>query len=124
MLKKFDLVIIGAHNGSTTEELIPKQKNNVLLIEPVAYNLQLLKHKFNNLDNVFIDNVAISNERSQKKFYFVKESSIKKLGKKWASGLGSFNKKHILDHYSARFMINEKDIEETNIKTLAFNNLI
>ena len=63
MLKKFDLVIIGAHNGSTTEELISKQKNNVLLIEPVAYNLQLLKHKFNNLDNVFIENVAISNER-------------------------------------------------------------
>lgn len=124
MLKKFDLVIIGAHNGSATEELILKQKNNVLLIEPVAYNLQLLKHKFNNLDNVFIENVAISDERSQKKFYFVKENSIKKLGKKWASGLGSFKKNHILDHHRARFMINEKDIEEINIKILVFNDLI
>ena len=31
------------------------------------------------------------------KFFFVKENSIPKLGKHWASGIGSFNKQHILN---------------------------
>ena len=33
-----------------------------------------------------------------KKFFFVKEKSIHKLGKHWASGIGSFDKQHILNH--------------------------
>jgi len=42
-MNKFDLVIIGAHNGSGLEQLILEKKDKVLLIEPVNYNLQSLK---------------------------------------------------------------------------------
>jgi FkbM family methyltransferase len=123
-MEKFDLVIIGAHNGSGLEELILKQKKKVLLIEPVNYNLQSLKHRFKNADNIIFENVGISNERNQIKFYYVKESSVKKLGKEWASGIGSFKKKHLLDHHKKRFQITENDIEEIDVKILVFNDLV
>jgi len=123
-MEKFDLVIIGAHNGSGLEELILKQKNKVLLIEPVNYNLESLKLRFENRDNIIFENIGISDERNQIKFYYVKESSVRKLGKEWASGIGSFKKKHLLDHHRKRFQIAENDIEETNVKILVFNDLV
>jgi len=123
-MEKFDLVIIGAHNGLGLEELILKQKNKVLLIEPVNYNLQSLKLRFENIDNIIIENVGISDERNQIQFYYIKESSVKKLGKDWASGIGSFKKKHLLDHHRKRFQITENDIEETNVKILVFDDLV
>ena len=91
-MNKFDLVIIGAHNGSGLEQLILEKKNKVLLIEPVNYNLQSLKSRFKNLENIIFEKAGISDERNQIKFYYVKESSVKKLGKEWASGIGSFKK--------------------------------
>jgi FkbM family methyltransferase len=123
-MEKFDLVIIGAHNGSGLEELILKQKNKVLLIEPVNYNLQSLKLRFENIENIIFENIGISNERNQIKFYYVKKSSVKKLGKLWASGIGSFKKKHLLDHHRKRFQITENDIEEINVKILVFDDLV
>ena len=123
-MEKFDLVVIGAHNGSGLEELILKQKNKVLLIEPVNYNLQSLKLRFENIDNIIIENVGISDERNQIQFYYIKESSVKKLGKDWASGIGSFKKKHLLDHHRKRFQITENDLEETNVKILVFDDLV
>ena len=52
------------------------------------------------------------------------EKSISKLGKHWASGIGSFNKNHILDHRTKRFKIEEKDIDEIEIEFITFNDLI
>ena len=124
IMKKFDLVIIGAHNGLGLEELILEQKNKVLLIEPVNYNLQSLKNRFKNKNNIIFENVGISDEKKQIKFYYVKESSIKKLGKEWGSGIGSFRKKHLLDHHRKRFKIIESDIEEVDIKIVLFNDLV
>jgi FkbM family methyltransferase len=123
-MEKFDLVIIGAHNGSGLEELILKQKKKVLLIEPVDYNFQSLKYKFKNINNIIFENVGISDERNQIQFYYVKETSVKKLGKEWATGIGSFKKKHLLDHHRKRFQITEDDIGEKNITILVFDDLI
>lgn len=123
-MEKFDLVLIGAHNGSGLEELILEQKNKVLLIEPVNYNLQSLKNRFKNINNIFFENVGVSDEKKQIKFYYVKESSVKKLGKEWGTGIGSFKKKHLLDHHRKRFKIIESDIEEVNVKIVVFNDLV
>jgi len=123
-MEKFDLVIIGAHNGLRLEELILKQKNKVLLIEPVNYNLQSLKNRFKDIGNIIFENVGVSGEKKQLKFYYVKESSVKKLGKEWGSGIGSFKKKHLLDHHRKRFQITESDIEEVDIKIVVFNDLV
>ena len=123
-MNKFDLVIIGAHNGSGLEHLILEKKNKVLLIEPVNYNLQSLKSRFKNLENIIFEKSGISDERNQIKFYYVKESSVKKLGKEWASGIGSFKKKHLLDHQRKRFQITESDIEEESVNILVFEDLL
>ena len=123
-MEKFDLIIIGAHNGSGLEELILKQKNRVLLIEPVNYNLQSLKNRFKDLSNIIFENVGVSDEKKKLKFYYVKESSVKKLGKEWGSGIGSFKKKHLLDNHRKRFQITETDIEEVDVKIIVFNDLV
>ena len=56
--------------------------------------------------------------------YFVKEESIPKLGKHWASGIGSFDKQHILNHKSKRFEIQDHDIDNIEIDFITFENLI
>tara|TARA_Y100001935_G_C17217522_1_gene463436 strand:+ start:405 stop:1022 length:618 start_codon:yes stop_codon:yes gene_type:complete len=123
-MEKFDLIIIGAHTGIGLEELILEQKNKVLLIEPVSYNLQSLKNRFKNINNIFFENVGVSDKKKQIKFYYVKQSSLKKLGKDWGSGIGSFKKKHLLDHHRKRFQITESDIEELDVKIVVFNDLV
>ena len=40
---------------------------------------------------------AVSERKEIKKFYYVKHDAVKKLGKHWASGIGSFDKQHILN---------------------------
>ena len=60
----------------------------------------------------------------KKDFYYVKEGSITKLGKHWASGIGSFDKQHILNHKTKRFQITENDIEKSEIEFITFDNLV
>ena len=60
----------------------------------------------------------------RKDFFFVKATSINKLKKHWASGIGSFNKNHLLNHRTKRFLIEEDDIDKILIKTVKFEDLI
>ena len=124
-MKKFGLVVIGAHFGVwLNDELSRFDKENILLVEPVPYNYNKLEERFINSNNIQICTNAIFSEHKVSKFYYVNEKSISKLGKHWASGIGSFNKNHILDHRTKRFKIEEKDIDEIEIKFITFDNLI
>jgi len=124
-VKKFGLVVIGAHFGVWLEEIIKKYKSqNILLVEPVPYNYNQLKENFKNLDNIHICTNAIFSENKLSTFYYVKENSITKLGKHWASGIGSFNKNHILDHKTKRFKIEPEDIDEIEINFITFDDLV
>ena len=124
-MKDFGLVVIGAHFGVWLDGKINQYKNdNILLVEPVPYNYKILRDKFSNNKNVSICTNAIFSENIKKEFYFVKENSISKLGKHWASGIGSFDKQHILNHKSKRFQITENDIEKIEIEFITFENLI
>ncbi len=49
---------------------------------------------------------------------------MSKLQKHWASAIGSFDKSHLLNHRSKRFLVSEDDIEEIKIKCLSFESLI
>ena len=97
-MSKFGLVVLGAHIGihikGDIEKLSPEK---VLLVEPVPHNVVAIKKNLIPLENVIIEQVAISNINEIKNFYFVKEKSIHKLKKHWSSGIGSFNKQHIFD---------------------------
>jgi len=124
-VKYFGLVVIGAHFGVWLSEKISEYKNtNVLLVEPVPYNYKILKDTYKNNKNIFVCTKAVFSENSKKNFYFVKEESIPKLGKHWASGIGSFDKQHILNHKSKRFEIQDHDIDKIEIDFITFENLI
>ena len=124
-MKKFGLVVIGAHSGIGLTSLFDEYKEkNILLVEPVPYNISLLKSNTDKYKNISIEASAISEKSEIKKFYFVKPESIKKLGKHWASEIGSFDKDHILNHNNKRFLVTESDIEEVNIHYLTFSDLI
>ena len=124
-MSKFGLVVLGAHIGihikSEVEKLLPEK---ALLIEPVPHNVAAIKKNLIHSENVVIEQVAISNKKEIKNFYFVKETSIHKLKKHWASGIGSFNKQHIFDHKSKRFEIKEEDIEKISINTIRFKDIV
>ena len=122
-MSNFGLVVIGACHGSDLVKDINKIRKPILLVEPLDYNFKLLKKNFENYDNVYFEQSFISNNTKSIFFYYVKEKSIKKLGKHWASGIGSFSKEHILNHKSKRFQIEESDIESINIISQTFDRL-
>ena len=124
-MKHFGLVVVGAHFGVWLKDEINKYKGqNILLVEPVPYNYSRLREDLKNIESLFFCNKAVFSSNKTNKFYFVKQSSITKLGKHWASGIGSFNKNHILGHRTKRFKINEDDIEEINIEFITFDKLV
>jgi len=121
---KFGLVSIGSHTGFWLREEIEKQTGKILLIEPVKHNLAELRQNVRNNNNVIIEESAITDQDKVKKFYYVKHSSIGKLKKHWASGIGSFSKQHILNHKSKNFQIEENDIETISVDCLSFKSLV
>ena len=124
-MNDFGLVVIGAHFGVWLKDQIYSFKDHkILLVEPVPYNYKKLYEDFKNNKNIQICTNAIFSENKIKNFYYVKESSIPKLKKHWASGIGSFNKNHILDHKGRRFKIQEVDIEQIDIEFITFETLI
>ena len=123
-MNNFDLVVIGACHGFWIENDVKKCSNKVLLIEPVDYNFNKLKNRFKNYKNIICENIAIGEKNELIDFYYVSESSIDRLKKHWASGIGSFSKEHILKCKTKRFLITEEDIKCVNIKTITFDKLV
>ena len=124
-MDNFGLVVIGAHSGVWLTSLFEEYQNqNILLVEPVPYNITLLKENTTKYKNISIETSAVSEKNQIKKFYYVKPDAVKKLGKHWASGIGSFDKQHILNHKYKRFMVSDTDIEEVDVQYLTFSDLI
>ena len=121
----FGLVVIGAHSGIHLKDLISEYANQkVLLVEPVPYNYHILENDYKNNENIFISRNAIFDEAKKDNFYHVKKESIKKLGKHWASQIGSFDKNHILNHKNKRFDIKDDDIQITEGEFITFQDLV
>ena len=123
-MNNFDLIVIGACHGFWLENDIKKCSNKILLIEPVKYNFDQLKNRFENYRNIIFENIAIGDKNELIDFFHVLESSIDKHKKHWASGIGSFSKEHILKHRTKRFQITEEDIKCIKIKAITFNKLV
>ena len=124
-MSEFGLVVLGAHLGvhikKEIEQTLPKK---VLLVEPVPHNVEAINNNLKDFKDIFIEQVAISDKKEKKDFFFVKRSSIPKLKKHWSSGIGSFNKSHILDHRSKRFQIEDIDIDKISIQSITLQDLI
>ena len=124
-MNDFGLVVIGAHSGTWLISLLEKYNGkNILLVEPVPYNIKELIKNTSKYKNINIETSAVSRKKGTQKFYFVKPESITKLGKHWAGGIGSFDKQHILNHANKRFTVTDSDIEEVEIQYLTFLDLI
>ena len=124
-MKDFGLVVIGAHFGVWLENEINKFKgHNILLVEPVPYNIEILEKKYSEFNNIYICKNAIFSKKKTSSFYYVDGKSINKLGKHWASGIGSFDKSHILNHKSKRFKIENDDIIEMKMNFITFRDLV
>ena len=124
-MRDFGLVVIGAHTGQYLTEIISEYiDKNILLVEPVPYNYQVLEKEYSNKENFFICKNAIIDNTSKQYFFYVKKESIKKLGKHWATSIGSFDINHILSHKGKRFNITDEDIQKIEIDFITFNDLI
>ena len=122
---KFGLVVLGAHIGIHIKDEISKIKDSsILLVEPVPHNISAINENLKEFKNIHLEPVAVASVRETKDFFFVKATSINKLKKHWASGIGSFNKNHLLNHRTKRFLIEEDDIDKISIKTVKFEDLI
>ena len=63
----FGLVVIGAHFGVWLENEIKKFKDhNILLVEPVPYNIEILEKKYGKFDNIYICKNAIFSKKKNK----------------------------------------------------------
>ena len=78
-MNNFDLIVIGACHGFWLENDVKKCTNKVLLIEPVKYNFNQLKNRFENYKNIIFENIAISEKNGLIDFFYVLESSLYKL---------------------------------------------
>ena len=124
-MQDFGLVVIGAHSGLFLKDLVNEyQDQNILLVEPVPYNYEILNSEYKDNPKITICNNAIIDKSKKDFFYYVKKNSITKLGKHWASQIGSFDKNHILNHKNKRFDIKEDDIETIQIEFITFDDLI
>ena len=121
-MQDFGLVVIGAHSGFFLKDLVSEyQDQNILLVEPVPYNYEILDSEYKDDPKVIICKNAIIDKSKKDFFYYVKKESIAKLGKHWASQIGSFDKNHILNHKNKRFDIKEDDIETIQIEFITFD---
>jgi len=117
--------VLGAHIGVHILADIEDYKNqNILLIEPVPHNFKILKKNIPNYESIKFEQLTIGKDNKVRKFYFIKEDSIHKLGKHWASGIGSFDKQHIINHKTKRFNVSDNDIETIDIQSSTFNDLM
>ena len=124
-MQDFGLVVIGAHSGVFLKDLILEYSNQkILLVEPVPYNYQILEEEYKDHPNILICKNAILDKIKKDNFYYVKKDSISKLGKHWASQIGSFDKNHILNHKNKRFDIQEEDIQTVEVEFITFSDLI
>ena len=124
-MQSYGLVSIGSHTGAWLKKDLIKFKNKKnILVEPVPYNLKELKENIKIFKNIIIEESAISDKNEVVPFYFIKKNSIEKLKKHWASGIGSFDKSHLLNHRDKRFLVSDEDIEEIKINCLSFSSLV
>jgi len=124
-VQDFGLVVIGAHSGIFLKDLILEYiDQKILLVEPVPYNYHILENEYKDHPDILICKNAILDKVKKDNFYYVKKDTISKLGKHWASQIGSFDKKHILNHKNKRFNIQEEDIQTAEVEFITFLDLI
>ncbi len=115
------LVQIGANDGERFDELnrfIKEFKPKSVLVEPIDNYYQDLKKNYQNFDNVYFENSAISAEEHINEIYTVEKKNISKYSDH-IQGINSFNKNHLIKHG-----VKPKHIVKTIIKSISIKDLL
>ena len=116
-----NLIQIGANDGEIFDDLknfINKYECQSILIEPIPKYFHDLKEKYKGKKNIFLENIAISDDQKENYIYCVKEKFIK-IYDNHIRGLNSFNKNHLLKHD-----VKKNHIEKIKINCLTITELL
>lgn len=121
---EFIFIQVGSNNGISNDPLfkfIKLYKCTGVLIEPVKYIYDQLRINYKDINNIYFENIAISDNNSKKIFYEIKECNDSNLPI-WYNQLSSFNLSTILSHKNKipniEELIVEKEIQTKNIETI------
>jgi FkbM family methyltransferase len=120
----FTFLQVGSNDGKSNDPLhdfIRVYKCKGVLIEPVKYIFEKLKNIYDGYENIYLENVAISDEDSYKIFYEIIESNDINMPH-WYNQLSSFSLKTIMSHRNTipniESLILEKKIQTKRISTI------
>ena len=140
--KKLNVIQIGACDGVQNDPLymyLRNNKGNTLLIESVPYYCNLLRDLYKNENNIKICNAHISNDFSEKKFFYIDPVVADDMhgnGPKnnWAHGQGSISEDTIIywihknsfrgDEYRKNINKYIESIKEILIKSCTLSSVI
>ena len=120
-IDNFDAIINPPHGSilavGKTQEVVCFDENEKVIKKTIIQLTLSVDHRM--IDGAigakFLNEIA--------SFFYLKKESIDKLNKHWATGIGSFDKSHLLSHRSKRFQITDDDIEEIKINCINFESL-
>lgn len=122
--KDIFFVQIGSNDGITADpisDFIRRDKWSGILVEPIEYLFKQLINNYKDQENLFFENVAISEKKELKKFYSIIETEDNICN--FASGLGSFFPEVILSHKHV-FPNIEKYLKCEEINCITFDVLL
>jgi FkbM family methyltransferase len=124
------IVQVGGNDGIQNDPLriYFKSKKNykAIIFEPIQYYYHKLKQLYHNRDDILIKQQYVSSEQGEKKIYFIKPKvcdsiEIDNQNNDWLHGLGSFDKKNVINAIDQNSLGGEKF--RKNIENLK-NNII
>jgi FkbM family methyltransferase len=108
------IIQIGSNNGNdSVRQFITENQNNidlVVLVEPIPFILDQLKENYKNFNNIFIENIAISDDEFEKFTLYYEEGSNYELS--------SFRKQHLIDCNCSLEKIKSIDVDCLTINQL------
>jgi len=118
---------IGANDGKTNcdpiyEYVIKSNKWRGVLVEPLDFVFSRLKLNYSSRSDLIFENAAISDDQSEKIFYYVSSDIKRHMPKiKNATGLNGFNKDNIVRYHGKEI---EPHIKSQVFKTITIKELI
>jgi FkbM family methyltransferase len=111
-----NIIQIGANDGDDeVYELISSNRDKIskaVLIEPIPYCIPALQNRYAEIKNVYIENIAITNNPDIKEqtFYYINESNYQ---------VSSLKKQHLTDHG-----VEDKLIRSISVNCLTISNIV
>lgn len=118
---KCSLVMVGAHSGAKTEQLIREsaELGEVILIEPVPWLFEQLQSRYAGHPRIHLLNICVSERDAETMPFYAPRPSANELHP-WGDQLGSMNPTHAVDYFAGY----KDHIEEIEVKGVTFETLL